>query len=205
MPYRRSDPAKRWVGARTETIKVFAAGHASVGGVSGPGRPLDVSKPLAHAYIIVMLSEFQGFARDLHDLATERLVAASAAGAPYRPLLIEGLTTGRAIDHGNATQHAMKRDFRRLGISAINIGAYNSRWLHPGGTDSKTFDALVRLRNALGHGNATQLRTLISSGEVKDNVTRARHQLPVLNGYASALDHIVWDHLTKTTGSEPWS
>lgn len=151
-----------------------------------------------------MLREFQGFARDLHDLATERLVDASDAGAAYRPLLIEGLTRGRAIDRGNATQDAIKKDFGRLGIPAINISAYNSRWLQPGGTDSKTFNALVELRNALGHGNETQRRLLIGSGAVKDSVSWARNKLPVLNRYARALDHIVWDYLTKTTGSEPW-
>lgn len=205
MAYRRSDPVKRWRGARTETIKVLADGAASIGGVTGPGRPLDVSKPLAHGYIIVMLREFQGFVRDLHDLAAERIVTASDAGAAYRPLLIEGLTKSRAIDRGNATQAAIKQDYGRLGISAIHIGSYNPRWAQPGGTDSKTFDALVQLRNALGHGNETQLRTLIAAGDVKDSVSWARNQLPVLNRYASALDHIVWDYLTKTTGSEPWT
>lgn len=89
--------------------------------------------------------------------------------------------------------------------SLSTSGAYNSRWVQPGGSDSKTFDALVQLRNALGHGNETQLRGLISSANAKDNVSWARGQLPVLNRYASALDHIVWDYLKKTTGSEPWS
>lgn len=204
MAYRRSDPVTRWRGDRPETIKVVAEGHATVGGVSGRGRPLDVSKPLAHGYIIVMLREFQGFVRDLHDLAVERLVSASGAATAYRPLPIEGLTKGRALDRGNATQDAIRKDFGRLGIKSVNIGAYNSRWVQPGGTDSKTFDALVQLRNALGDGNETQLRKLISSGDARDSVSWARGQLPVLNRYASALDHIVWDYLRKTTGSEPW-
>lgn len=205
MSYRRSGPVKRWRGARTETIRVLAEGHASVGGVTGRGRPLDISKPLAHGYIIVMLREFQGFVRDLHDLAAERLVTASGAGAAYTPLLIEGLTSGRAIDRGNATHDAIKKDLGRLGISAVNIGRHNRRWVQPGGTDSKTFNALIQLRNALGHGNETQLRALIASGEAKDSVTWARNKLPVLNRYASALDRIVWDYLVKTTGSEPWA
>lgn len=205
MAYRPSAPLLRWRGERTETIKVLADGHARVGGVSGRGRPLDVSKPLAHGYIIVMLREFQGFVRDLHDLAVDRLVAASDANPRCTPLLIEGLTRGRVIDRGNATQGAIKGDFGRIGIPPIDIKAHNHRWASPGGSDSRTFDALVELRNALAHGNEIQLRRLVSSGEVKDSVSWARKQLPVLNRYARALDRIVWDHLLSKTGLEPWT
>lgn len=160
-----------------------------------PGRPLDVSKPLAHGYIMMMLREFQGFVRDLHDLAAERLVTSSGAGAAYEPLLIEGLTRGRAIDRGNATERSIKQDYGRLGITPIDVGAHNPRWTQPGGTDSGTFNALIELRNALGHGNETQLRGLILSGKVKDSVSWARDRLPVLNRYASALDRTEWDYL----------
>ena len=205
MPYRQSAPLQRWLDQRAQTIDVLAEGHARVGGVSGPGRPLDVSKPLAHAYVIVMLREFQAFVRDLHDLAAEHLVTASAALLAYRPLLIEGLTKGRSLDRGNATPSAIKSDFGRLGLTTIDIGTYNTRWVGVGGEDSKSFELLLRLRNALGHGNETELRTLIASGDVKDSISWARSRRPVLNRYARALDHIVWDHLQKTTGSEPWT
>jgi len=205
VSYGRSAPLQRWLGERRQTIDVLATGHASVGALSGPGRPLDVSKPLAHAYVIVMLREFQSFVRDLHDLAAERLVTASAANPPYIPLLVEGLTKGRAIDRGNATQDVVKSDFGRLGLTTIDIKAQNVRWTKPQGTDSNTFNALVQLRNALGHGNETQLERMIRSGEVRDTVTWARQQLPVLNRYARAIDRIVWDYIRKTTGSEPWT
>ena len=205
MPYTRSEPMNRWRGERANAIKSLAEGHASVGAVTGPGRPLDVSKPLAHGYIIVMLREFQSFVRDLHDLAAAHLVTSSGAGAAYEPLLIEGLTKGRAIDRGNATEKSIKEDYGRLGITPIDVGAYNSRWKQPGGTDSGTFNALIELRNALGHGNETQLRALILSGRARDSVTWARDRLPALNRYASALDHIVWDYLVKTTKTEPWT
>ena len=206
MPYRRSAPLNRWRDDRAKTIATIAAGHASVGGVTSRlGRPLDVSKPLAHGYIIVMLREFQGFVRDLHDLAAERLVAASGAGPNYEPLLIEGLTKDRAIDRGNATEKSIKQDYARLGVGPLDVSLYNTRWTKPGGTDAGTFHALIEIRNALGHGNETQLDRLIRSGRARDSVSWARSRLPVLNRYASALDHIVWDYLAKTTGRDPWA
>lgn len=122
----------------------------------------------------------------------------------YRPLLIEGLTKGRSLDRGNATPSAIRSDFGRLGLTAIDIGACNTRWAGGGGNDSKELELFLRLRNALGHGNETELRALIASGDVKDSVSWARSRRPVLNRYAKALDRIVWDHLHQTTGSEPW-
>lgn len=173
-----------------------------MGGVAGPGRPKDASKPLAHAYIIGMLSEFQGYVRDLHDLAVERVVSASGAASKFAPILIDGMTAGRGIDRGNATTATVKSDFARIGLSPLNPALHNSRW--PKG-DSTEFDLLVRLRNALGHGNETELRALLTGGAVKDTVSWARARLPLLNRYVRALDKLVWDHLVRATGKEPWA
>jgi hypothetical protein len=49
------------------------------------------------------------------------------------------------------------------------------------------------------------LERLVTKGRVRDTVSWARAQLPVLRRYARALDLMVWDHLKKTTGTEPWT
>jgi hypothetical protein len=200
--YKPSEPRRRWASDRLARIDVLATGHASVSGVAGPGRPKDASKPLAHAYIIGMLSEFQGFVRDLHDLAVERVVSASGAASTFAPILIDGMTAGRGIDRGNATTPTVKSDFARIGLSPLNPALHNSRWSKG---DSAEFDLLVRLRNALGHGNETELRALLAGGAVKDTVSWARARLPLINRYVRALDKLVWNHLVRATGKEPWS
>lgn len=202
MAYRQSEPLKRWLGPRREVIDVLATGHAAVGELSGPGRPLDLSKPLAHAYVIVVLSQFQGFVRDLHDLTVERLVSASGAAARYAPLLTDAIVSGRAIDRGNATLKNVKDDFARIGLSPFNMSTHNFRWATPG--DVPEFDHLIALRNALGHSNETNLRRLLTRPDVRDTVTWARDRLPVLNRFSRALDHMVWHHLSATTGRRPW-
>jgi hypothetical protein len=150
-----------------------------------------------------MLREFQGFVRDLHDLAAGILVASSGTTAQFEPLLIEGLIKGRGMDRGNATEATIKGDFSRLGVTPIDISSRNPSWTSPG-TDCASFSALIELRNALGHGNETQLQSLIASGRANDSGSWARNRLPVLNRYARALDHIVWDYLETTTGTDPW-
>lgn len=72
MSYTRSDPLKDWFGLRREAIDTLAAAHTAMGEVAGPGPPLKLGKPVAHAYVLRVVAEFQGFARDLHDLAVEK-------------------------------------------------------------------------------------------------------------------------------------
>lgn len=149
-----------------------------------------------------MLGEFQGFVRDLHDLAVERIVSASGAAAPFTPILADGMTSGRGIDRGNATTRTVKSDFARIGLSPLDLGVHNSRWATG---DSGQFEKLIQLRNALGHANEAERRKLRAGGTVKDTVTWARTQIPVLNRYVKALDMLVWDHLVRATGKEPWA
>jgi hypothetical protein len=54
-----------WASARTDRIKRLRAAHQTLGG-TGPGRRW-VTDELNHALILRLASEFQGFARDLHD------------------------------------------------------------------------------------------------------------------------------------------
>lgn len=172
-----------------------------MGVVAGRGRPLDVSKPLAHAYVIAVMSEFQGFVRDLHDLAVERIIAASGAHPSLAAVLTDGMVSDRGVDRGNATLRTIKADFGRLGLSPLDFTSHNPGWA----TDKRALEALIRLRNALGHGNESDLRALLAPGEIRDSVTWTRDRLPVLNRLVRDLDALVWDHLKDLTGEEPWT
>jgi hypothetical protein len=110
------------------------------------------------------------------------------------------MTSGRGIDRGNATIRTVKSDFARIGLSPFELNAYNSRWVTG---DQGRFDKLIQLRNALGHGNETEQRRLLANGSVKDTISWARTQIPLLNRFAKALDMLGRDHLVKTTGEEP--
>ena len=176
--------------------------HATASNVTGPGRPLDVGKPVAHAYTLHVAAQFQGLLRDLHDLAAQAIVRATAAPATYESLLIGAMTKGRGIDRGNATITTLQADFRRLGIKGLNglLGQAQPTWQSG---DNREFRRLLDLRNALAHGNADQLSALRQQG-VYDTVTWTRQRLPMLNRMARAFDHVLWDHLVTATGKKPW-
>ncbi len=174
MPYSRSIPLQRWLGLRRDAIDTLAAAHAAMGEVDGPGRPLEIGRPVAHAYVLRVVAEFQAFVRDLHGLAAEKLVDLSKPEPQFRALLVAAATESRFVDRGNADLPSIQRDFRRLGIGGINgrIGARDPSWLDqpPRRGDRAFYGDLIDLRNALAHGNQRQLDTLRGRG-VADTVT----------------------------------
>lgn len=177
-----------------------------MGEVDGPGRPREVGRPVAHAYILRVVAEFQAYARDLHDLAAERIVDLANPDKPYRPLLVAAATEGRLIDRGNADMRSLEQDFRRLGVRGLKekLIARNRRWApRTGRGDQSYYQDLIEIRNALAHGNQGQLDRL-RARRVADTVTWARARLPGMDRTARALDRIVWDHVVATFKTEPW-
>ena len=206
MSYSRSIALGGWLGDRQTSIARIAQAHANIGEVDGPGRPLEIGRPLAHAYIMRMIAEFQGFARDLFDLAAEHLVTVADPPPQMNALLTAAIIRGRSIDSGNATMAALRTDFGRLGIRNLEgkLAALDSHWdADNGGTDPARLNALISLRNALAHGNQRQVDEQRRQGH-PDNLSWARSQLPVLNRAAKAIDHVVWEHLRSSTGVDPW-
>jgi hypothetical protein len=206
VAYATSIALRVWLNERRESIDRLAEAHAAMGEIEGPGRPLELGRPIAHAYIIRLLAEFQGFIRDLHDLSAEHLVTVANPPSNLVAVLTAAITRGRAIDSGNATITTLRTDFSRLGIRNIGhrLAARDARW-DPltNGSDLRRYNALVSLRNALAHGNQRQVDELRRQGH-PDTVTWGREQIPVLNRAARLLDRIIWDSLRTQTGVEPW-
>lgn len=114
VPHSASFPLKRWREERRAAIETLAQAHAHIGELTGPGRPLEVGRPLAHAYIVRVVAEFQAFTRDLHDLGAELLVMSLAPRPAFNALLVSAVTEGRQMDRGNSDLRTLQTDFRRL-------------------------------------------------------------------------------------------
>jgi hypothetical protein len=202
MLYRHSFPLERWSGERRAAIDLLARTHRHIGDVGGPGRPPEVGRPLAHAYILRVVAEFQGFVRDLHGLTADRLVAMSQVPTQHHAELVTAITHGRRLDSGNADLAALREDFKRLGITELRqkLSQQDQRyWTH----DQAKLDSLLRLRNALAHGNQTQLDRIRGEG-IRDTRSWASRCVPALDRITSALDRVVWDHLRNQFGDDPW-
>ncbi len=176
-----------------------------MGEVGGPGRPREIGRAVAHAYVLRVVAEFQAFVRDLHDLAAERMIELAQPQAQFRPLLIAAATEGRFIDRGNADVRSVEQDFRRLGIAGLNgrLQVRNDRWARQNGRgDRAVYQELIELRNALPR----------EPGPARPAAPprRGRHcDMGTANpsgaqSRRACLDRTVWDHLRETFKSDPW-
>lgn len=156
-----------------------------------------------------MVAEFQGFGRDLHDLGAELLISGAAVQPAFTALLVTAATEGRQMDRGNSDLRTLQTDFRRLGIHDLNgrVETANAYWAKsddpPRRGDKAFYGDLINLRNAVAHGNQSDLDRLRREG-VLDTVTWTRRRLAGLDRFAKALDRVVWDHLRTTFGADPW-
>jgi hypothetical protein len=198
VPYSPSPPLRDWLGARREPARVLLDAHAAC---RTDGRPI------AQAYVVRVVAEFQGFATDLHSHAVTCLVTRSERSAAVVRALTAAAAHGRALERGNATLRNIADDFARLGVPdlAARIAVRNPHWRGSGERrgDRTGYEDLLALRNGLAHGNTRQLDRLRKS-DVTDTLTWTRQQLPVLDRLARALDGIVWDHLVDVLEGEPW-
>ena len=85
--------------------------------VPGPGRKWNTDQ-LNRSLVLAVAAEFQGFARDLHDVCVDAFVAEAAPrNAALRTVLRAQLTENRALDKWNATPGNLGADFGRFGIA----------------------------------------------------------------------------------------
>lgn len=149
-----------------------------------------------------MTTEFQGFVRDLLDLATIKIVRGSGTGSAYQAQIIVAMTRDRMIDRGNPRLDAIEADLNRLGLQRVGQRLSNVNSNHA--DDVARLRQLVALRNALAHDDQDKLRNLSRSG------TRATKQYVLisratLGRFAKALDRVLWDHLLASFSTDPWS
>lgn len=199
MPYRTSPPLARWLAARRRTLDALAAVHALA--------RREAARAVAQAYVLRVVAEFQGFARELHDLGADQLVLMADPPVASQPAFLLATTARRALDRGNADLEALTRDFTRLGLAGLRrlIVAANPQWAgtrdRPG--DRAAFADLLALRNALAHGNEREVDLLRARG-VEDTLAWARARLPALDRLARALDLVLWQYLAEIYGRDPW-
>lgn len=217
MDYRRSPVLERWHRQRRADIAILEAAHARASRdparPAGPGRPRKQGgQQLGEALVLRVYAGFQGFARDLHDLAAQAAVFGAGADPGYRALLVTAITRDRRLDTGNAGLRDVARDFRRLGLEGLNETVrkrYAARFRTDGDqrydADTKRYGEFTELRNAVAHANDRQLRAL-HGREVRPTRTYViRTVLPALDRRARAMDEAVWDHVIGTFDiADPW-
>jgi hypothetical protein len=153
--------------------------------------------------VMRMAAEFQGFARDLHDEATEFLTLGATSGdQALASVLRVGIVAGRALNRGNAGRETLAADFSRIGM--IFWPAIKAQEPVSGPKWEADLIKLVEMRNAIAHDNQAQILKLEQSGfRLERALLRQWHAS--LGSLAATMDNVVASYLGRTLGvPQPW-
>jgi|GEM_PF-2853156 len=154
------------------------------------------------ALVLRIVTEFQGYVRDLLDLAVATVVYGSGA-TRHRATLASAISSDRWIDRGNPHLDAVRKDAARLGIASLGSQLLVKNPKHDG--DARLLKELVELRNALAHDDRDKLRRLSRRG-IRPTIGYVNVSQACLDRHARALDRVVWDHLKGLfPATDPWS
>jgi hypothetical protein len=189
-----------WAAIRADRIRRLRAAHEAFGG-SGPGRRW-VTDELNHALILRLASEFQGFARDLHD---ESGLFVARCLAPWDQQLQDSLripyTLYRKMNQGNADPGTLGNDF---GLFGMPLWAdLQARYpAHARGWNQK-LAALTMARNGIVHDDSAKIARVQADGWplTLRSVDRWKSSL---DGLARGMDRVVGGHLRLMYGTTPW-
>jgi hypothetical protein len=189
-----------WAAARANRIKRLRAAHEAFGG-TGPGRRW-VTDELNHALILRLASEFQGFARDLHD-ETGAFVARCLA--PGNQQLQDSLripyTLYRKMNQGNADPGTLRSDFGLFGM-VLWADLQAQYPAHAKGWNQK-LTTLNMARNGIVHDDGAKIARVQADGWplTLRSVDRWKSSL---DGLARGMDRVVSGHLKLMYGTTPW-
>jgi hypothetical protein len=151
-----------------------------------------------------LAAEFQGFARDLHDLAIDYYVRQIDTVNPTLGNIVRiDMTRGRQLGRGNAQSGSLGNDFSRLGLffwDTLDAESNNrsKKW-------RKELDSLNLARNAIAHddqANFLELRALGKFPITLRTITAWRRSLDAL---AMSMDDVVSIFLGSIMkGPRPW-
>jgi hypothetical protein len=190
----------RYRSERRDRLDELLEAHRLVGG-PGRGRRWRTQQ-LNNSLVLRLAAEFQGFARDLHDVASNTFASWAAAGnSDLETVLQNRLTQGRQLDRGNARPSSLGSDFERLGFELWPALAQRDP-RSPARQGS--LELLNQARNAIAHDDEPALAALRARGAPITLRTFRAWQRD-LDGLAHTLDLEVANKLAKLfKRSIPW-
>lgn len=189
-----------WQQERRKHLDDLLDAHKLVGGPA-PGRRWRTTA-LNGALILRLAAEFQGFARDLHDQASDVFASWIApSSSTVQRVVRNRLVEGRELERGNAHPGAIGRDFGRFGFEVW-------RELHRRDKRTAEHNEVLALlndaRNGLAHSDDTKLAALQDKGHplVLGTFRRWRRNLDAL---AANLDAETSDQFARLFDRrQPW-
>lgn len=155
-----STALKNWREERREHLNDLLDAHKLVRG-PGPGRRWRTTA-LSDALILRLAAEFQGFARDLHDQASDVFASWIAPSSPTAQRVVRSrLVEGRELERGNAHPGSIGNDFGRFGFEVWReLHRQDQRTAQ----HNKSLTLLNEARNGLAHSDDAKLAALRDEG-----------------------------------------
>jgi hypothetical protein len=146
---------------------------------------------------MLLSSHFQGFCRDLHTEALDRLLEVTRP-EKWQRALRRALLSGRALDRGNPHTGAIGHDFNRLGMAFWElVDAADGR----NRRRRDRLDELNRWRNAIAHQDFDPAslggRTTVTHGMI-------RSWRSACDTLAVSFDTVVGRYAATITNTAPW-
>src|SRR5262249_15718514 len=155
------------------------------------------AQQITQAYAMLLASQFQGFARDLHSESVDHFLAVIAPPAALRSLVRAEFTRNRQLDRGNAQPSSLGADFGRLGIDFWSeVKAFapaSAAW-------RDDLELLNEWRNAIAHEDFTSPKL---AGATALPVAQVRRWRASCRQFARAADEVMRRHLQTLTGASP--
>jgi hypothetical protein len=197
-----SQALDEWTTERASNLRELFHAHTLVGG-SAPGRRWRTQQ-LNLALILRLAAEFQGYCRDLHDLAADEFaVQAGRQNDSLQQILRVQLTQGRKLDSGNAGPGNIGSDFARIGLQLWSEVDRRRPRRAPAWNSSMT--ALNDARNAVAHDDRAGLARIAADGYRLTELRTMKVFQRDAGKLVTVMDDVVSSHLAQLFGGiKPW-
>lgn len=193
-----SKALKQWQSTGLSHLNELEKIHTKATGRK-PGRRWETTQ-LNRSLFVALVAQFQTYCRNLHDEAVE--VHKTHAHPPQADLVGSLMTQGRKLDKETPRRSALGSDFAKLGFDVVggvkSVGRAETEML-------QSLDLLVDFRNAIGHGNETEIAALIAGGRIKDTKRSYLSYRRRLEELAVIMDDVVAAKLASVLRiAAPW-
>ena len=191
-----SQAYRLWKTTRARELGEVETAHSLLGGTARGRRY--TTQQINRAYAVLLASQFQGFARDLHTESVDYLVTI-IPDRRFRIAMKNDLLWNRQLDSKNANQATLGGDYGRLGIPHFwtqvdAVHANNDmrrQWL----------DELNTWRNAIAH---QAFNPAVFGGTTILHLARVQRWRRGCNRLAWSLDSVLRTYIQSVTGNHPW-
>lgn len=189
-----------WKSDRATRLNRLLAAHRAVRGTVRGRRW--VTDELNHSLILRLATEFQGYARELHDETSLAVVGALAPGNVVRQNTLQiPYSAARRLDRGNAEPNRLNADFGLFGLQLwVEL---DQRYPTKAPKWRKDLTVLNTARNGLAHDDVQKIANVVASGWPL-TLPYVRRWRATLDGLTVGMDQVVGHYIHRTFGVQPW-